>query len=159
MDLTGQERFLYSLIKMRSIVLFMFLYSKRLIDYSYKLFCCSFHQLVQKDRALRLQEWTIRQNSRRGGLRFTNNCSSAISSRIETRFAQVIGMVFPSSYIPSFATAMELNTTQGVMLPALINLAQMVGLYTFGILSDGKIPVNNLILTSALVAAVASFPL
>ena len=54
---------------------------------------------------------------------------------------------------------MELNTTQGVMLPALINLAQMVGLYTFGILSDGKIPVNNLILTSALVAAVASFPL
>jgi hypothetical protein len=68
-------------------------------------------------------------------------------------------MVFPSSYIPSFATAMELNTTQGVMLPALINLAQMVGLCTFGILSDGKIPVNNLILTSALVAAVASFPL
>jgi hypothetical protein len=36
MDLTGQERFLYSPIKMRSIVLFMFLYSKRLIDYSYK---------------------------------------------------------------------------------------------------------------------------
>jgi hypothetical protein len=68
-------------------------------------------------------------------------------------------MVFPSSYIPSFVTAMELNTTQGVLLLALINLAQMVGLYTFGILSDGKIPVNNLILTSALVAAVASFPL
>jgi predicted MFS family arabinose efflux permease len=75
-----------------------------------------------------------------------------------SNLAQGLGFFFPSLYLPSYATSVGLSSTQGALLLALMNVAQMLGQFTFGILSD-KLPVNLLILISTIVPAVASLAL
>jgi len=76
-----------------------------------------------------------------------------------SNLAQGLGFFFPSLYLPSYATAVGLTATQGALLLALMNVSQMVGQFTFGVLSDGRAPVNLLILMSTLVTALASLTL
>lgn len=63
-----------------------------------------------------------------------------------SNLAQGLGFFFPSLYLPSYATSIGLSTTQGALVLAIMNLSQMLGQFTFGILSDGRIHVNVLIL-------------
>ena len=70
--------------------------------------------------------------------------------------AQGLGFFFPSLFLPSYATSIGLSTQQGAILLALMSGAQVLGQWTFGILSD-RMGLNILVVISTLVAAVASF--
>lgn len=65
-----------------------------------------------------------------------------------------LGYFFPFLYIPTYATLNGLSSTQGALLLALMSVSQVFGQQTFGHLSDGKVPLNLLAGTSALVAGV-----
>lgn len=69
---------------------------------------------------------------------------------------QGLGFFFPSLFLPSYATSIGLSARQGAMLLALMSFAQMLGQWTFGILSD-EVGLNSLIVLSTMIAAVASF--
>ena len=73
--------------------------------------------------------------------------------------AQGLGFYFPSLYLPSYATAIGLDSTTGALLLALMSIAQLLGQFTFGYLSDGRIPLNILIVSSSALAAMASLTL
>lgn len=73
--------------------------------------------------------------------------------------AQGFGFFFPALYLPSYATSVGLNSTQGALLLALVSLAQVFGQFTFGFLSDGRLPLNVLAVASTVVAAVATLAL
>ena len=73
--------------------------------------------------------------------------------------AQGLGFYFPSLYLPSYATSIGLSATKGALLLALMSVAQVLGQFTFGFLSDGHIPINLLILSSSAMAAIASLTL
>lgn len=73
--------------------------------------------------------------------------------------AQGLGFYLPQLHLPSYATSIGLSATKGALLVALMSIAQVMGQFTFGFLSDGKIPLNVLILSSSAVTAVVSFTL
>lgn len=73
--------------------------------------------------------------------------------------AQAFGFYFPSLYLPSYATSIGLSSTTGALLLAIMSVAQVLGQFTFGFLSDGRIPLNVLILSSSAMAAIASLTL
>lgn len=70
--------------------------------------------------------------------------------------AQGLGFFFPSLFLPSYATSIGLTARQGALLLSMMSAAQVVGQWTFGILSD-KVGLNPLVLLSTIVAAVACF--
>lgn len=70
--------------------------------------------------------------------------------------AQGLGFFFPSLFLPSYATAIGLSPSQGAMLLSVMSAAQVIGQWTFGILSD-KVGLNPLVLLSTIVTAVACF--
>lgn len=72
---------------------------------------------------------------------------------------QALGFYLPSLYLPSYATSIGLSTTKGALLLAMMSVAQVLGQFTFGFLSDGRVPLNILILSSLSVAAIASLTL
>jgi predicted MFS family arabinose efflux permease len=73
--------------------------------------------------------------------------------------AQCLGFYFPSLYLPSYATSIGLSSATGALLLPLMSVAQVLGQFTFGYLSDGRIPLNVLILLSSAMAAIASLTL
>ncbi|KAL9039683.1 MAG: hypothetical protein Q9180_002379 [Flavoplaca navasiana] len=70
--------------------------------------------------------------------------------------AQGLGFFFPSLFLPSYATSIGLSARQGALLLALMSFAQVLGQFSFGLLSD-KVNLNNLLLLSTMGAAVATF--
>ncbi|QIW96718.1 hypothetical protein AMS68_002236 [Peltaster fructicola] len=71
--------------------------------------------------------------------------------------AMGLGYFFPSLYLPSYAVSNGLNPTQGALLLAVMSVSQALGLFCFGYMSDRRIPVDVLTITSPLVAAVAVY--
>ncbi len=67
------------------------------------------------------------------------------------------GYFFPSLYLPSYATSIGLSGAKAALLLTLMSLAQVGGQFTFGYLSDGKLPINALMSVSLAVAAIATF--
>jgi MFS family permease len=76
-----------------------------------------------------------------------------------SNIAQGLGFYIPALFLPSYATSIGLSSTKGALLLALMSVAQVLGQFTFGFLSDGRIPLNILILLSCVMAAIASFTL
>ncbi|KAI0115574.1 major facilitator superfamily domain-containing protein [Nemania sp. FL0031] len=72
---------------------------------------------------------------------------------------QGFGYFFPSLYLPSFAASLGLGGKIGALLLALMSVSQVGGQFTFGLLSDHKVPLNILACASTLVAAVACLTL
>ncbi|KAL8627222.1 hypothetical protein Q9189_007072 [Teloschistes chrysophthalmus] len=70
--------------------------------------------------------------------------------------AQGLGFFFPSLFLPEYAASIGLSGSQGALLLALMNLGQVLGQWTFGILSD-RMSLNPLLVLSTTVAAIASF--
>ena len=70
--------------------------------------------------------------------------------------AQGLGFFFPSLFLPSYATSIGLSASDGAMLLSIMSAAQVVGQWTFGILSD-RLGLNPLILLSTLSTALACF--
>ena len=70
--------------------------------------------------------------------------------------AQGLGFFFPSLFLPSYATSIGLTARQGAALLSVMSAAQVMGQWTFGILSD-KVGLNPLVLLSTIVTALACF--
>jgi MFS family permease len=72
---------------------------------------------------------------------------------------QGLGFFFPALYLPSYASSLGFSAAQGALLLALMSIAQVLGQFTFGFLSDDRIPINLLLMLSTAVAAIASLTL
>ena len=68
---------------------------------------------------------------------------------------QGFGYFFPALYLPSFASSLGLGANSGAILLAIMSISQVAGQFTFGYLSDRKVPVNILALLSTTMAAIA----
>ena len=68
---------------------------------------------------------------------------------------QGLAFFFPGLYLPSYATAIGLSSAQGALLVALLSVSQVGGQFSFGYLSDHRVPLNFLILISTVVSAIA----
>lgn len=73
--------------------------------------------------------------------------------------AQSLGFFLPGLYLPSYAAATGLGPRIGALLIAIMSVAQVLGSFTYGHLSDGRWPLNILLVSSSLVAAIASLTL
>ncbi|KAK1071933.1 hypothetical protein LTR74_003034 [Friedmanniomyces endolithicus] len=74
-----------------------------------------------------------------------------------SNLAMGLGYFFPSLYLPTYATSNGLGATHGVLLLAAMSISQVVGQLSFGYLSDRKLPLNVLTVTSTLVASIAVY--
>lgn len=72
---------------------------------------------------------------------------------------QGFGYFFPALYLPSYASSLGLSGRSGALLLALMSVFQVGGQFTFGSLSDHKVPLNVLACLSTIVAAVACLTL
>lgn len=72
---------------------------------------------------------------------------------------QGLGFFFPSVFLPSFAASLNLPSIQGALLIALMSVAQVLGQFAFGYLSDLKISVSVLAVACCVSAAAASLVL
>lgn len=68
---------------------------------------------------------------------------------------QGLGFFFPGLFLPSYANAIGLSSAQGALLVAVLSVSQICGQFSFGYLSDHRVPLNFLILISTLVSAIA----
>ncbi|KAK0347786.1 hypothetical protein LTR91_004516 [Friedmanniomyces endolithicus] len=74
-----------------------------------------------------------------------------------SNLAMGLGYFFPSLYLPTYATSNGLSSTHGVLLLAAMSISQVVGQLSFGYLSDRKLPLNVLTVSSTLVASIAVY--
>jgi MFS family permease len=74
-----------------------------------------------------------------------------------SNFAMGLGYFFPSLYLPSYASSNGLSTTDGAILLTTMSISQVLGQMSFGYLSDGKLPLDLLAISSTLVAATAVY--
>ena len=75
-----------------------------------------------------------------------------------SNFAMGMGYFFPSLYVPSYALASGMSSTQGALLLALMAVSQVLGQTSFGYLSDrSRVSINALAGSSTVVAAVAVY--
>ncbi|KAI5237525.1 MFS general substrate transporter [Aureobasidium subglaciale] len=73
--------------------------------------------------------------------------------------SQSLGFYLPSLYLPSYASTAGLDSRLGAMLIALMNVSSVAGQFTYGYLSDGRIPLNMLLLSTMLVSTVVALTL
>lgn len=69
---------------------------------------------------------------------------------------QGLGYFFPSLYLPSYASSLQLGDKSGPLLLALMSVSQVGGQFVFGLLSDYRVPLDVLAGSSTVVAAVVS---
>lgn len=74
-----------------------------------------------------------------------------------SNFAMGLGYFFPSLYLPSYATANGYDSTRGALLLAIMSISQVLGQLTYGYLSDRRVSIDVLALSSALIAGVAAY--
>ncbi|KAG0650380.1 Riboflavin transporter MCH5 [Hyphodiscus hymeniophilus] len=72
---------------------------------------------------------------------------------------QGLGYFFPSLYLPSYATSIGLRSAHGALLLAIFSVSQVLGQFSFGYVSDHRLPLNLLIITSTLISATACLAL
>ena len=68
-----------------------------------------------------------------------------------------LGYFFPSLFLPSYATTLGLAGWQGALLLTVMSVSQVLGQFTFGYLSDGKVKLNYLITGSMLASSIVTF--
>lgn len=74
-----------------------------------------------------------------------------------SNLAMGLGYFFPSLYIPSYASANGMSSTQGAILLAAMSVSQVLGQASFGYLSDRRLSINVLAITSTAIAAAAVY--
>ncbi|KAI1103895.1 MFS general substrate transporter [Jackrogersella minutella] len=72
-------------------------------------------------------------------------------------FVQGIGFFFPIVFLPSYAASIGIPPINGALLVALMSVAQVLGQFAFGYISDKNLPVSFLTSLCCVAAAVASF--
>lgn len=75
-----------------------------------------------------------------------------------SNLAMGLGYFFPSIYLPSYATSAGLPSSQGALLLTIMSVAQVLGQFCFGYLSDkSRIPLSLLVTSSAMAAGIAAY--
>ncbi|TVY21630.1 Fujikurins efflux protein [Lachnellula arida] len=72
---------------------------------------------------------------------------------------QGLGFFFPALYLPSYATAIGLSSTSGALVLAIMSLAQVIGQFSCGYLSDKKMSVSALCTACSVMSMIAAFVL
>lgn len=72
---------------------------------------------------------------------------------------QGFGFFFPVVFLPSYAAAIGLSSVNGALLLSLMSIAQVLGQFAFGYISDKNLPVSLLSGICCVAAAIASFTL
>lgn len=70
---------------------------------------------------------------------------------------QGLGFFLPAVFLPSYAAAVDLPSIRGALLLALMCIAQVLGQFTFGYLSDKSFSVDSLLMACCAAAAIAAF--
>lgn len=73
--------------------------------------------------------------------------------------AQGLGFFSPVVFLPSYATSIGMSTVDGALLLALMSIAQVLGQFAFGFMSDKNLSVSSLVFACCVTAAAASFGL
>lgn len=68
-----------------------------------------------------------------------------------------LGFFFPLLYLPSYATSLGLSATQGALLLSIMSIAQVLGQFFFGYLSDHNISVKILCSICMVVSTIVVF--
>lgn len=68
---------------------------------------------------------------------------------------QGLGFFFPAVYLPTYATALGLSTTKGALILAVMSIAQTLGQFAFGFMTDKKIPVSGMVIVSSLMGTIS----
>lgn len=71
--------------------------------------------------------------------------------------AQGLGFFLPAVFLPSYASALGIPSIRGALLLALMCIAQVLGQFTFGYLSDKTFSVNSLSTVCCAATAMAAF--
>jgi MFS family permease len=72
---------------------------------------------------------------------------------------QGLGFFFPSVYLPSYARALGLSSTEGALALAFMSGAQVTGQFAIGWLSDKNLSVSGLAIGCSTIATIAAFGL
>jgi len=78
---------------------------------------------------------------------------------ILSTMSQSLGFYLPSLYLPSYAATVGLSSRMGATLIALMNVSSVLGQFTYGYLSDGRFPLNALLLSTMLVSTIVALTL
>ena len=78
---------------------------------------------------------------------------------VTSTLAQSLGFYLPTLYLPSYASAIGLSSSLGAMLVAIMSVSSALGQLTYGYLSDGRLPLNLLLISTSGAAAIASLAL
>ena len=78
---------------------------------------------------------------------------------IMSTIAQSLGFYLPTLYLPAYASAAGLSSIIGATLLAVVNIASVLGQFTYGWLSDRNFSLNILLLSTSAVAAISSLTL
>jgi cyanate permease len=70
-----------------------------------------------------------------------------------------MGYFFPALFLPSYATLIGLDATKGALLLTLMSVAQVLGQFGFGYISDKEVSLNALIVGSSSIAAIVTLSL
>ncbi|KAI4728764.1 MFS general substrate transporter [Aureobasidium sp. EXF-10728] len=78
---------------------------------------------------------------------------------ILSTITQSLGFYLPTLYLPSYASAIGLSSKIGATLVALMSVASVIGQFTYGHLSDGRLSLSILLVSTTLVPAVFTLTL
>ncbi|KAJ8098320.1 MFS general substrate transporter [Lipomyces tetrasporus] len=70
---------------------------------------------------------------------------------------QGLGFFFPVVFLPSYAASIDISPIKGALLLALMSIAQVLGQFAFGYMSDKNLSVSFLAIACCVAAATASF--
>ncbi|KAI1134467.1 MFS general substrate transporter [Hypoxylon sp. FL0543] len=69
---------------------------------------------------------------------------------------QGLGFFYPAVFLPSFAASIGIPPINGALLVALMSIAQVLGQFAFGYISDKNLPVSFLAIVCCIAASLAS---
>lgn len=72
---------------------------------------------------------------------------------------QGFGFFFPLLFLPSYATSIGLSSTKAASLLAIISISQVLGQFSFGYMSDQRVPLELLAFLSTFTSAVGALTL
>lgn len=68
---------------------------------------------------------------------------------------QGLGFFFPAIYLPTYATALGLSATEGALILAIMSIAQTLGQFAFGFMTDKQFSVSGLVTGCSVMATIA----
>lgn len=68
---------------------------------------------------------------------------------------QGLGFFFPAIYLPTYASDLGLSVTEGALILAIMSIAQTLGQFAFGFMTDKQFSVSSLVIGCSVMATIA----